>query len=193
MIAWRLKDVESQWAGGVARELQSPLVNPAVGHFSKMTQKGSNLFTLCHYVLANCPSQGARTIFKKWSAPVLLLLPQSFVAELWTASIWKCCADWWHVKPNYAKLKSSEISVYSDTNQLARPLLFMIQRNKRNGPNSSSLKLQCVRSKSGQEQRQSQCLGPQMGWTNIESICDEEHIWSWESEFLRIEASSFIF
>ena len=47
----------------------------------------------------NCPSQGARTIFKKWSAPVLLLLPQSFVAELWTASIWKCCADWWHVKP----------------------------------------------------------------------------------------------
>lgn len=77
---------------------------------------------------------------------------------------------------SHAKLKSSEISVYSDTNQLARPLLFMIQRNKRNGPNSSSLKLQCVRSKSGQEQRQSQCLGPQMGWTNIESICDEEHI-----------------
>ena len=66
---------------------------------------------------------------------------------------------------------------------------FMIQLNRGNGPNSSSLKLQCscVRSKSGREQRQSQCLGPQMGRRSVESIHDEEHIWSWESEFLRID------
>ena len=31
-----------------------------------------------------------------------------------------------------------------------------------------------------------------MGLENVESICYEEYTWSWESECLRIEASSFI-